>query len=347
MFRFGSPEYLYLLLLLPLMVVLFVYAVKARHRALERFADRALLPKLMPEASPARLKLRFVLLTLAILFMILALARPQFGSKLREEKRQGIEIMFAVDVSNSMLAEDFEPSRLERTKYAIDRLTEKLNEDRIGLIVFAGDAYVQLPITSDYVTARNFAQQISPDMVSRQGTALGAAIDLAASSFSAGSEGSRVIILISDGENHEDDAVAAAQMAAERGIKIYTIGIGTPEGAPIRIGGDFIKDADGKMVVSKLDESTLEQIAMATGGGYIRASNRSLGLDEIIKQIKEVERKDLTESIFEDFSEQYHYPLAIALALLLVELLIPNRRSRLLQRLNIFRKKRVEENNLD
>lgn len=347
MFRFGSPEYLYLLLLLPLMVVLFVYAVKARHRALERFADRALLPKLMPEASPARLKLRFVLLTLAILFMILALARPQFGSKLREEKRQGIEIMFAVDVSNSMLAEDFEPSRLERTKFAIDRLTEKLNEDRIGLIVFAGDAYVQLPITSDYVTARNFAQQISPDMVSRQGTALGAAIDLAASSFSAGSEGSRVIILISDGENHEDDAVAAAQMAAERGIKIYTIGIGTPEGAPIRIGGDFIKDADGKMVVSKLDESTLEQIAMATGGGYIRASNRSLGLDEIIKQINEVERKDLTESIFEDFSEQYHYPLVIALALLLVELLIPNRRSRLLQRLNIFRKKRVEENNLD
>ena len=347
MFRFGSPEYLYLLLLLPLMVVLFVYAVKARRRALERFADRALLPKLMPEASPARLKLRFVLLTLAILFMILALARPQFGSKLREEKRQGIEIMLAVDVSNSMLAEDFEPSRLERTKYAIDRLTEKLNEDRIGLIVFAGDAYVQLPITSDYVTARNFAQQISPDMVSRQGTALGAAIDLAASSFSAGSEGSRVIILISDGENHEDDAVAAAQMAAERGIKIYTIGIGTPEGAPIRIGGDFIKDADGKMVVSKLDESTLEQIAMATGGGYIRASNRSLGLNEIIKQINEVERKDLTESIFEDFSEQYHYPLAIALALLLVELLIPNRRSRLLQRLNIFRKKRVEEKNLD
>lgn len=347
MFRFGSPEYLYLLVLLPLMVALFIYAIRARRRALERFADRAVLPKLMPEASPARLKLRFVLLSLAMLFMILALARPQFGSKLREVKRQGIEIMLAVDVSNSMLAEDFEPSRLERTKYAIDRLTEKLNEDRIGLIVFAGDAYVQLPITSDYVTARNFAQEISPTMVSRQGTALGAAIDLAASSFSAGSEGSRVIILISDGENHEDDAVAAAKAAAERGIKIYTIGIGTPEGAPIRIGGDFIKDANGKMVVSKLDESTLEQIAMATGGGYIRATNRSLGLDEIVKQINEVERKDLTESIFEDFSEQYHYPLSIALVLLLVELLIPNRRSRLLQRLNIFRKKRVEEDNLD
>lgn len=231
------------------------------------------------------------------------------------------------------------PSRLERTKFAIDRLAEKLHEDRIGLIVFAGDAYVQLPITSDYVTARNFARNISPDMVSRQGTALGAAIELASGSFSSGSEGSRVIILISDGENHEDDAMAAAEAAARQGIKIYTIGIGTPEGAPIRIGGDFIKDEEGKMVVSKLDEQTLEQIALTTGGGYIRATNRSLGLDEIVQKIGEVEKKQLTESIFEDFSEQYQYPLAVGLALLLLDFLIPERRSRLLDRLNIFRKK--------
>ena len=282
MFRFATPGYLYLL---------------------ERFADEAVLPGLMPEASPVRLRLKFVLLCLGLGFIILALARPQFGSKLREVTRQGVEIMLAVDVSNSMLAQDFEPSRLERTKFAIDRLAEKLHEDRIGLIVFAGDAYVQLPITSDYVTARNFARNISPDMVSRQGTALGAAIELASGSFSSGSEGSRVIILISDGENHEDDAMAAAEAAARQGIKIYTIGIGTPEGAPIRIGGDFIKDEEGKMVVSKLDEQTLEQIALTTGGGYIRATNRSLGLDEIVQKIGEVEKKQLTESIFEDFSE--------------------------------------------
>lgn len=229
MFRFATPGYLYLLLLLPLLAGLYVYAVRSRRRALERFADEAVLPGLMPEASPVRLRLKFVLLCLGLGFIILALARPQFGSKLREVTRQGVEIMLAVDVSNSMLAQDFEPSRLERTKFAIDRLAEKLHEDRIGLIVFAGDAYVQLPITSDYVTARNFARNISPDMVSRQGTALGAAIELASGSFSSGSEGSRVIILISDGENHEDDAMAAAEAAARQGIKIYTIGIGTPE----------------------------------------------------------------------------------------------------------------------
>ena len=328
MFRFATPGYLYLLLLLPLLAGLYVYAVRSRRRALERFADEAVLPGLMPEASPVRLRLKFVLLCLGLGFIILALARPQ-----------GVEIMLAVDVSNSMLAQDFEPSRLERTKFAIDRLAEKLHEDRIGLIVFAGDAYVQLPITSDYVTARNFARNISPDMVSRQGTALGAAIELASGSFSSGSEGSRVIILISDGENHEDDAMAAAEAAARQGIKIYTIGIGTPEGAPIRIGGDFIKDEEGKMVVSKLDEQTLEQIALTTGGGYIRATNRSLGLDEIVQKIGEVEKKQLTESIFEVFSEQYQYPLAVGLALLLLDFLIPERRSRLLDRLNIFRKK--------
>ena len=329
MFRFATPGYLYLLLLLPLLAGLYVYAVRSRRRALERFADEAVLPGLMPEASPVRLRLKFVLLCLGLGFIILALARPQFGSKLREVTRQGVEIMLAVDVSNSMLAQDFEPSRLERTKFAIDRLAEKLHEDRIGLIVFAGDAYVQLPITSDYVTARNFARNISPDMVSRQGTALGAAIELASGSFSSGSEGSRVIILISDGENHEDDAMAAAEAAARQGIKIYTI----------RIGGDFIKDEEGKMVVSKLDEQTLEQIALTTGGGYIRATNRSLGLDEIVQKIGEVEKKQLTESIFEDFSEQYQYPLAVGLALLLLDFLIPERRSRLLDRLNIFRKK--------
>ncbi len=339
MFRFATPGYLYLLLLLPLLAAVYVYAMRMRRRALRRFADEEMLPSLIPDASTVRLRSKFMLLCLGIGFIILALARPQFGSKLREITRQGIEIMIAVDVSNSMLAQDLEPSRLERTKFAISRLTEKLHEDRIGVIIFAGDAYVQLPITSDYVTARNFARNISPNMVSRQGTAIGAAIELAASSFSSGSEGSRVIILISDGENHEDDAVAAAEIAARQGIKIYTIGVGTPEGAPIRINGDFLKDEEGKMVVSKLDEQTLEQVALVTGGGYIRATNRSLGLDEIVQKIGEVDKKQLTESIFESFNEQYQYPLVIGLVLLLLDFLLLERRSHLLDRLNIFHKK--------
>ena len=337
MFRFAQPEYFYLLALIPALVAVYLLRLRARSRALERFGDPQTVAQLMPEASPKRVRNKFILYTLALLSIIVGLARPQFGSKLREVTRQGVEIMLAVDVSNSMLAQDFEPSRLERTKFAIDRLTQQLSEDRLGLIVFAGDAYMQLPITSDYVTARNFVRAISPTMVSRQGTAIGAAIDLAARSFSSGSEGSRVIIIVSDGENHEDDALAAARAAAERGIMIYTIGIGTPEGAPISIGGDFIKDENGNMVVSKLDEAALEEIALTTGGAYIRATNRSLGLDEIIQKINEVEKQQLTSMVFEDFNEQYQYLLGAALILLLADVLMIDRKNRLLARFNIFR----------
>lgn len=340
MFRFATPEYFYLLAVIPLLVVVYLFSVRARRRALERFGDMQTLQELMPEASPRRMRTKFVLLCLALGLIATALARPQFGSKLREETRTGIEMMLAVDVSNSMLAQDFEPNRLERTKFAIDRLTEQLDEDRIGLIVFAGDAYMQLPITSDYVAARNFARNISPTMVSKQGTAIGAAINLAAQSFTSGTEGSRVIIVISDGENHEDDAVAAAKAAAEQGIRIYAIGIGTPEGAPVSIDGDFIKDENGNMVVSKLDEATLEQIALSTGGAYIRATNRSLGLDEIVQKIGEVQKQELTANVFEDFDEQYQYLLGLALLLSLAEFLMLGRKSRILGRFNIFGKQR-------
>ena len=339
MFRFGTPEYLWLLLLIPVLIGIYMVYVRARKRRLARFGNPALVGQLMPEASPKRVRHKFVLLLLAVGLIGVALARPQFGSKLKEITRTGIEIMIAVDVSNSMLAEDFEPNRLERTKFAIDRLMEQLDEDQIGLIVFAGEAYVQLPITSDYVAARNFVRQLSPDMVSRQGTAIGAAIDLATLSFSSGSEGSRVLIIVSDGENHEDDPVAAAQMAVEKGIKIYTIGIGTDKGEPIPIGnGEYMTDEDGTMVVTRLDEKTLEEIALVTGGSYIRATNRSIGLNEIIQQINEVEKKQLTMQVFEDYNEQYQYILAIALALILLEALIISRKNRLLGRFNIFKK---------
>lgn len=348
MFRFATPEYLYLLLLLPLLVLVYLYLMRERRRALARFADPVTLNQLLREVSPLRIRHKFILTLLAIGCVVVALARPQFGSKLREVTRRGVEIMLAVDVSNSMLAQDFKPNRLERTKFAIDRLTEKLTEDRIGLIVFAGDAYMQLPITSDYATARNFVSTISPDMISRQGTAIGAAIDLAAQSFSSESEGSRVLILISDGENHEDQALAAAEAAAEKGIKIYTIGIGTPTGAPITLSnGDFLKDEQGNMVVTKLDESTLEQIALTTGGAYIRATNRSLGLDEITDKIDQVEKKNLTSNIFEDFNEQFQYVLYVALFFLLLDFFLLERKSRILGRFNIFTKKTLHNSGID
>jgi Ca-activated chloride channel family protein len=335
-FRFANPDYFYLLAAIPLLVGVFVWSAVNRRRRIARFGDPETVSTLMPDASPRRYLTKFVLWTVAFVLIVFALARPQLGSKLKEVKVEGIELMLAVDVSNSMLAEDFEPNRLERTKYAIDRLLDGLDQDRVGLVVFAGDAYVQLPITSDYMTAKNFVRQVSPSQVSRQGTAIGAAIDLAASSFSSDSEGSRVIVLITDGENHEDDALAAARRAADKGIKIYTIGIGTPEGAPIKIGNDFIKDQSGNMVVSKLDEAVLRQIAVVTDGAYIRSTNQSLGLTEIIQKVNETEQKEFTTQ-FEEYNELFRWFLAGALLLLLLELVILTRKNHLLARFNIFK----------
>ena len=215
-----------------------------------------------------------------------------------------------------------------------------MKQDRIGVVAFAGEAQVQLPITSDYRMARAFARKLSPAMVRTQGTDLGAAIKLASMSFSSQSEGSRVMILITDGENHESDALEAAQAAAEKGIAIYTIGIGTPEGAPIMIGGDYLTDENGDMVVSKLDEKMLQEIASSTGGAYVRATKQSIGLKEIVDRLKELDESDLATTRFEAFDEQYQYPLAVALLLLLVEWLILDRRNPLLARFNIFGQKR-------
>lgn len=336
MFRFANPACLWLLTLVPVMIVLFAAAAVRRRRRLERFGNLETLRELMPDVSTGRVRLKFILLLAAYALLVLAAARPQFGSKLREERAQGIEMMLAVDVSNSMLAEDFEPNRLERTKYAINKLFEGLDQDRVGLVVFAGEAKVQLPITTDYRMARAFARRIDPSLVSVQGTDIAQAISLASLSFSTsdGENRSRAIILITDGEGHDGDAVAAAR---EQGIRIYTIGIGTPEGAPIRIDGDFVKDENGDMVVSKLDEQTLETIARETDGIYVRASKQEIGLNEIVKEINALEADELEVLRFEEFNEQYPYLLWAALVLLLLEFLLLDRRNPLLARFNIFR----------
>ncbi|WP_300740007.1 VWA domain-containing protein [uncultured Alistipes sp.] len=341
MFRFANPQYLWLLLAIPVLVVLFGLAAHGRSRRLARFGRPELLEELMPEVSTGRVTLKFILFCLAVALIVLAAARPQFGSKLREEKAQGIEMMLTVDVSNSMLAEDFQPNRLERTKYAIGKLFEGLKQDRVGLIVFAGEPKVQLPITSDYRMAKAFARKIDPSLVSIQGTAIGKALEQALLAFSSDTEQShgRVIILITDGENHDDDALAVAERAAGMGVKIFTIGIGTPEGAPIQIGGEFIKDENGEMVVSKLNEEMLARIAEITGGAYVRSTTQSIGLDEVVKAINEMEQTELSTVRFEEFNEQYQYLLIAALALLLAEFLLLDRRNPLLRHLNIFREK--------
>ena len=344
MFRFANPQYLWLLVVLPVMVALFWLAARSRRKRIARFGHPDVLQELMPDVSTGRVTLRFLLLLGAMLCLILAAARPQFGSKLREEKTQGIEMMLVVDVSNSMLAEDFEPNRLERTKYAIGKLFDGLQQDRVGLVVFAGEPKVQLPITSDYRMAKAFARRIDPSLVAEQGTAIGRALEQALLSFSSDTEQShgRVIILITDGENHEDDALAVAERAAKQGVRIFTIGIGTPEGAPIQINGEFIKDENGEMVVSKLNEEMLAQIADITGGAYVRATKQSIGLDEIVKTINDMEQTELSTIRFEELNEQYQYLLIAALVLLLAEFVILDRRNPLLAHLNIFREKEKE-----
>ena len=337
MFRFANAEYLYLLILIPVLVALLGVASLRRRHLLQRFGNLEIVKTLIPDFSQARLRLKVAIYLVALSLLIVAAARPQLGSKLREEKAKGVEMMLVVDVSNSMLAEDFEPNRLERTKYAINRLFEGLQQERVGLVAFAGEPKVQLPITSDYRMAQAFARRLSTSLVAEQGTDVARALELAMLSYSSQSERSRVMVLITDGENHEADAVAQARKAAALGIKIYTIGIGTPEGAPIQIDGEFIKDEDGEMVVSKLGEQMLEEIAAVTDAAYVRATKQSIGLEEIVKSINDMEKAELTTLRYEEYNEQYQWLVAVALALLLLEGIILPRRNPRLRRFNIFR----------
>ena len=337
MFRFANIEFLYLLILIPLLAAVLAFVSMRRKRLLARFGNVELLKTLMPDFSRSRQRLKAALYLVALTLLILAAARPQLGSKLREVKAEGVEMMLVVDVSNSMLAEDFEPNRLERTKYAIQKLFESLKQERVGLVAFAGEPKVQLPITSDYRMAQAFTRRLSTSLVAEQGTAIGRALELAMLSYSSQSERSRVMVLITDGENHEDDAIEAAEKAAAQGIRIYTIGIGTPEGAPIEIDGEFVRDEEGEMVVSKLGEQMLEQIAATTDAAYVRATKQSIGLEEIVKSINAMERTELTTMRYEEYNEQYQYLLGAALLLLLFDSLILSRRNPRLRKLNIFR----------
>ena len=337
MFQFVNPHILYLLLIIPVMIAALTLVALLRKRNLAKFGNLELIKSLMPEVSTWRIKSKSILFLLAVTAVIFAAARPQFGSKLREQKSTGIEMMLVVDVSNSMLAEDFAPNRLDRTRYAIDKLFASMNQDRVGMVVFAGESKVQLPITSDYRMARSFTKRLSPELVQVQGTEIGQALTLASLSFSNNRDAGRVIILITDGETHDNTALDAAQRAAEQGIRIYAVGIGTPDGAPVKVNGEWLKDEKDEMVVSRLNEELLQQITAATGGGYIRATNAAFGLDEIVREIEKIEQGELTTLSFEEYNEQFQWILAVAAVLLLLESLLLSRRNPRLKRFNIFR----------
>ncbi len=346
MFRLAHSEFLPLLALVPVLVVLFIITLRWKKNALKKFGDYFLVNQLMPGKANTKPVLKFVLLLLAFIFLAFAIAGPQIGTKMETVKRKGVDVMIALDVSNSMKAEDIKPNRLERAKQAISRLVDQLQGDRIGLIVFAGEAYVQLPITTDYGAAKLFLSSIDCDIVPTQGTAIGKAIDLAVESFNSNDSAkhNRAIIVITDGENHEDDALEASKEAREKGIVVHTIGMGSINGAPIplthngqRVG--FLQDNSGQTVMTKLDENVLSEIAIAGGGKFIRATNSDDGLAIVMKDISAMQKNEFGSKMFTDYADQFQYFIALALLCLLIEFLISERKSKWIEELNLFGEK--------
>jgi Ca-activated chloride channel family protein len=337
MFRFAHPEFLYLLLIIPLFAILYVYFYKAKKRAVKKYGSPEIIASLMPEASPKRSGLKYFLLLAAILLIIFVIAGPQFGSKLETVNRQGIEVMVCLDVSNSMFAEDITPNRLEKAKQTLSRLTDDLNNDKMGLIVFAGEAFTQLPITSDFVSAKMFLSSINPSMVSSQGTAIGEAINLAMRSFTPSEKTSKTIIIITDGENHEGDAIQAAASAAESGVKVNVVGIGLPKGGPIPVNGnDYLKDNKGNVVITQLNEGMCQEIAKAGGGLYVRADNTNSALKALQNEIGKMAKSDVESKVYSEYNEQFPIFAWAALIILVIEFLIFERKNRLFSKVKLF-----------
>ena len=345
MFRFEHTIALWAILgVIPLIIIVFIYVQNWKKRKRKAFGHVNVIKRMMPQVSKSLPIVKFSFFGLAILFLLLGIANLQFGTKMEEVKREGIDLMIALDVSNSMLAEDLKPNRLERSKRAIYQLIEKLHNDRLGIIVFAGDAYVQLPITTDYSSAKLFLETIGTDIVPTQGTSIGSAIDLAMESFDFENGTSKSIIVITDGENHEEDAVENAGIAAKEGVSVHTIGMGSEGGAPLPIykrGAQvgFRTDKQGNTVVSKLNEPMLKKIAAAGNGSYVRATNAKAGLSLIMDEIDKMEKKEFGSKTFKDYEDRFQLFLLIALLLLVVEYFISNRRSSKLDDVNIFEKK--------
>lgn len=339
MFRFANPFILYFLVLIPILIFLFIVSLRSQKKRLKQFGNPKLLGSLMPNYSKSRPRLKFILLISAMTLMILALARPQFGSELKTETRKGVEAIFVLDVSKSMLAEDLVPSRIEYAKRTLSKLVDNMVDNKVGLIVFAGDAYVLLPMTADNVSTKMLLSTIQPNMVPRSGTAIGSALDLAIRSFgSETSEAGRTIILMTDGENHEDDAIAAATLAAEKGIIVNVIGIGSPKGEPIPIGSksSFLKDKSGNVVITKLNEGMCRQIADAGKGVYMRSTNSNLALRTLKKEIDKMQKGELKSQSYAQYSDRFYILAWIALLLLLLDFCVLYRKNQRLNRIHLF-----------
>ena len=338
MFRFENPEYLWLLLVVPVLALIRFVTYYNKKKRLRKFGEPQLLKQLMPDVSRWRPFVKFVLLELALALIIVMLARPQQANSISQEKRSGIETIIALDISNSMRAKDVTPDRLERAKMMVENLVETFVDDKIGLIVFAGDAFVQLPITSDYVSAKMFLNSIDPSMIVNQGTDIAAAIEMASHSFTQQEHVGKAIIIITDGEDHEGGAVEAAQAAKEKGYNVYVLGIGSPNGAPVPdpATNNYMVDNHGETVMSRLNEQMCREIAQAGGGAYIHVDNNSSAQRLLDEELDKLEQGETT--VYSDYAEQFQYAGALALLLLIIEICILNRKNPLLKNIKLFSK---------
>ena len=339
MFRFENPIYLWLLLIIPILIIIKIMMWYVQRKKLSRIGNPTLLKELMPDVSRFRPWVKFLLLITALSSLILALARPQFGSKISHEKRNGIEAIIALDISNSMLAQDVQPSRLDKSKLMIENLINSFINDKIGLVVFAGEAYVQLPITSDYVSAKMFLSDITPNLISAQGTDIARAIRVSLSSFTQQKGVGKAIILITDGEDNEGGALEAVKEAKEKGVNVFILGVGDSKGSPIPLGnGEYLKDNHGQTVMTALNENMCKEIAQAGSGTYIHIDNTSLAQEQLNNELSKLQKGDSDAVVYSEYNEQFQIVALFSFILLLIEVCLLERKNPLFKRFYLFKR---------
>ncbi len=338
MFRFENPAFLYLLIIIPVIIVMRLLEMRKRKLKLKKFGDLSLLKQLMPDVSSSRKSLKFWLMVAALALLIVMLARPQMGTKISQEKRKGIEVIISLDISNSMRAEDVVPSRLDKSKMLVENMVDNFTNDKVGLVVFAGDAFIQLPITSDYVSAKMFLQNTDPSLIATQGTDLAGAIELSSKSFTQQDKVGRAILIITDGEDHEGGAIEAAEKARKNGIRVFVLGVGSTKGSPVPDGnGGYMKDNSGQEVISALNEEMCKQVAQAGGGAYIHVDNTSLAQRQLNDELTKLQKGDISSVVYSEYDEQFQAVGILVLILLIIEMLILERKNPFFKKIKLFK----------
>lgn len=338
MFRFENPAFLYLLIIIPVIIVIRLLEMRKRKLKLKKFGDLSLLKLLMPDVSSSRKSLKFWLMVAALALLIVMLARPQMGTKISQEKRKGIEVIISLDISNSMRAEDVVPSRLDKSKMLVENMVDNFTNDKVGLVVFAGDAFIQLPITSDYVSAKMFLQNTDPSLIATQGTDLAGAIELSSKSFTQQDKVGRAILIITDGEDHEGGAIEAAEKARKNGIRVFVLGVGSTKGSPVPDGnGGYMKDNSGQEVISVLNEEMCKQVAQVGGGAYIHVDNTSLAQRQLNDELTKLQKGDISSVVYSEYDEQFQAVGILVLILLIIEMLILERKNPFFKKIKLFK----------